>query len=416
MFVKSCIFFLCILMLTLLLFFCSVMTDLIAEAEATRIAIDEATAGVESTITFAKKKAPTPPPQEDLFSFGPTPGQPILSQTPPRSNHHEPMQHIPTPDPVDDDSTELPAPAQFAPEAVTPSRQEPLNAYGNNFGQPSRPGALLNADRGYSTGSNFGFGPDAIMGAGTLPTPGPSFAFSAAESQDRAPGSGSFDDVIMSVPSVGEVDAMKMKAKEAADIARDAEESSRQALAQVNELRRLADEAEKEARKHSTEDDGKKKKKGFLGRSGGGKGKKADAKEAERLAQDANEKKQKLLQAQSQANDAQALALATKREAEKLRSEAEEAEIQAASAASVHQQQQDQEKHQHEQHQQQQNHSVPSNGYGEYGDFGAPGYSYDHQQPFGGESGAFNPSVMGNGAGIEIPAPSGDPYDNPFGV
>lgn len=401
-------------MLTLLAYFiCSVMKDLIAEAEATRIAIDEATAGVESTIAFTSKRAASPPPvQEDLFSFGPTPGQPILSQTPVRSNHHD--QHIPTPDPIDlgDQSTELSAPAQFAPEVETPTR----NTYGKNFGQPSRPAAIQSVDRGFSTGSNFGFGPDAVMGAGSLPTPGPSFAFSAAESHDRVAGSESFDDVIRSVASVGEIDAMKMKAKEAEDIARDAEESSRQALAQVNELRRLADEAEKEARKHSAEEeDGKKKKKGW-GR--GGAKKKTDAKEAERLAQDANAKKQKLLQAQSQANDALALVKATKREAEKLRSEAEEAEIQAASAASMHQQQQDQEKQQHEQQQQQQQqqYSAPSNGYEESGDYGAPSFSYGLQQPFGGESGAFNPNVMGNGGGIEIPAPSGDPYDNPFGV
>jgi len=67
------------------------------------------------------------------------------------------------------------------------------------------------------------------------------------------------------------IGALKEKLKEAESIARDAEESRRQVVAQTEELRRIADEAEAKSRQHADIPEGGKKKK-FLGR-----GKKKDA-------------------------------------------------------------------------------------------------------------------------------------------
>ena len=72
------------------------------------------------------------------------------------------------------------------------------------------------------------------------------------------------------VPSPEEISELKNKMREADSVARDAEESRRQLVAQMDEMRRLADEAERKARAHLR--DSETKKKGLLGR-----GKKKDA-------------------------------------------------------------------------------------------------------------------------------------------
>lgn len=155
-------------------------------------------------------------------------------------------------------------------------------------------------------------------------------------------------------------------------------------------------------------------------------------KEAERLALDARQKKEAMLQVQAQLKDAEALAKATKEEAEKLHKEAETIELKAAQAASMQ-------------------HSLPvsqnnmplfgmdynkpfipqpqpdSNGFGApMGSGGTVGVIAAPPPPLGsgGSVGMvaapplgdnFNPNVMGSG-GTEIPVPAGfdDPYSNPF--
>jgi chromosome segregation ATPase len=62
-----------------------------------------------------------------------------------------------------------------------------------------------------------------------------------------------------------EIEDLKAKSKEADDIAKDAEASHRQLVAQLEELRKLADEAESKVRAASEKPT---KKKGILGRGG----------------------------------------------------------------------------------------------------------------------------------------------------
>lgn len=142
-------------------------------------------------------------------------------------------------------------------------------------------------------------------------------------------------------------------------------------------------------------------------------------KEVQKLALDARDKKEALLQVQSQVKDAESLAEATKQEAERLNKEAEDAQMAAASAASV------------------QDRSPPpaANGYANkavappsYGmgppvhATGLPSYEIASKPPtpgggFGGPPiGGFDAHVMGSGVGISIPTPSEpeDPYVNPF--
>ena len=72
-------------------------------------------------------------------------------------------------------------------------------------------------------------------------------------------------DSIPHVTSLKEVEDLKAKSKEADDVAKDAEASRRQLVAQLEELRKLADEAESKVRAASEKPI---KKKGILGRGG----------------------------------------------------------------------------------------------------------------------------------------------------
>lgn len=455
------------------------MTDLIAEATATKNAIDEATQGVQ---TYMEKQSRAPPPapspapappimEADLFGFGPPPGagslpsQDIQSHDPlpPPSGMSQPYSSdayasapasepepelSPSPSPEAESEPEpsaysLPDPASLA----APSA--PRDVYGGRPPQQQHQQAHdfnQNAHRrNESTASAFGFGDDNLMGGGSLPA---GYHSSSNDNKDdlQVMGAKSYGSAI----SVSEINELKMKAKEAEDLARDAQENSRQKMAQVNELRRVADEATAEARRQQEDGKDTKKKKGFMGRNKKAAAKK-DVKEAERLAADAKEKQEKLMAAQAEANDAQAFAMETKREAERLRQEVEDAEIAAASAASMQEVSAPASK------------SAPqSNGFmggaaepymggaaesGYMGGSSASGYmggsseppSYGMppyyggdsngppsyygqqqpqppQQPNGEQYGGFgyNPNVMGGGGGIDIPTPTGDAYDNPF--
>jgi len=416
------------------------MTDLIAEATATKEAIDEATKGIETYMDQASKhplpSAPSPAAsavmEDDLFGFGPSPGQGSLP--PPETQSHD---SLPAPselskpyssDPYNSEPAPTPEP-EPVPEPTPYSIPEPSsmeNAPASSLDyyqhQPQREYGQSNMHKRIESTASA-FGDDFIMGAG-----GGMFSTAPADSHNDD----DHDHTIMGSPSLGtvksvpEINELKMKAKEAEDVARDAQENSRQKMAQVDELRRLADEANAEARRFADTGKDEKKKKGFMGRNK--KPTKKDVKEAERVAADAKEKQERLMAAQAEANDAQAFAVETKREAERLRQEVEDAELAAASAASM----QD---------------TAPalaaaqSNGYNpgtaEPPSYGKPppnpyygGGSNDHppssygygqppqqqtnggQQQFGGYG--YNPSVMGTGGGMNIPTPTGA-YDNPFG-
>ena len=143
-------------------------------------------------------------------------------------------------------------------------------------------------------------------------------------------------------------------------------------------------------------------------------------KEAARLAAEAKDKKEALLQAQAYVKDAEVLATSTRQEAERLRKEADDAQMRAATNASMQQNQQS---------------ARPAQGPGLSSNYNSNGYFpepseaplYSFNKPesdtgpaanFGGppHDGGFSSNVMGSGGGIDIPTPSGDdPYSNPFG-
>lgn len=394
------------------------MTDLISEANETVTAMAQAQEGVEDAIRAANTAGvPQPPaPEGDFFDFGAAPAAlpteaPAIASVPsqdsgPASVFDQAQAPAPAPEqsfgqpiPVPEPSYSQ-APAPPPGPSVVPSPDIP------------RPHAARNA-----SAVSVGFDQDMIMGAGGSVTGPPVPAPAPAA-------------VTNGLPTMGQVNELKSKAREAQDVAQDAEESRRALSAQLDELRRVADEAEDQARKHATGKDTDKKKRGRFSRGGS---KKTDAKEAARLATEAKSKKDQCLAVQAQVKDADILAQQTKQEADRLRQEAEEAEMRIASAASM----------------QQQAPAPASNGHAEKSfasaGFGAPPPSAGMGQappntmaPMMGQappamgqaqpyyamapapySGAFDNGVMGGGNGVSIPTPaaqdSQDPWGNPFG-
>ena len=115
----------------------------------------------------------------------------------------------------------------------------------------------------YSGGGYTGGGGDGhnrnLSGFGEVMGSGPTQGFTSPT------GAQTFDSIPHTI-SMKEVEDLKYKSKEADDVAKDAEASRRQIEAQLEELRRLADEAESKAREASEKPV---KKKGLLGRGGG---------------------------------------------------------------------------------------------------------------------------------------------------
>jgi hypothetical protein len=121
-------------------------------------------------------------------------------------------------------------------------------------------------ERNVSTASGFDF--SVPMGGG------PSFALSSGSIDLHSGPSGSMYD-IASATSTEDLGKLKQQVKDAEEIARQAEESRRQSMAEANEMRRLADEAEAESRQAAAAaSDPKGKRKSKSGFWGGGKNKK----------------------------------------------------------------------------------------------------------------------------------------------
>lgn len=101
----------------------------------------------------------------------------------------------------------------------------------------------------YSGGGYTGGGHtrDASSGFGEVMGGGPVHQQQEFLSVNTSPGATKFN-AVAHVPSMKEMEDLKSKYKEADDIARDAEASRRQIVAQLDELRRLADEAESKVR------------------------------------------------------------------------------------------------------------------------------------------------------------------------
>lgn len=139
-------------------------------------------------------------------------------------------------------------------------------------------------------------------------------------------------------------------------------------------------------------------------------------KEAERLAEEAKEKKDKFIEIQTQLKETDKYARETRKKADKLRKEVEDAEVRLATASSMEEQPPPGSK---------------TNGFSPPTEPAYGGSTYGmnmtssssvggFDEPLGGQIGSgFNPSVMATGGGIDIPMPEpisagSDPYSNPF--
>ena len=498
----------------------SVIKDLIGEAEATKDAIESAYQGLEASVHAAQAPAPQPAPapamEADLFGFGNAPAQaPAVAAAPSYDSFVEvptnqggapnpfggaPHQNgAPAPTPIPYSQAPAPAPAgphmletvssddtssaggeqfennpelegqpmfsydhsQGAPQTHSygqQASQQPDPSYGVSYEQPAFHGNPPPGHNKQSSISSLNFG--EVMGGGT---PQNQFAH-----QDHQEEEIDVDYAEGAAHNMDEINAMKAKAKDAEDLARDSESAYRQLMATADEFRRVADEAEASARQKLTDaSDGKKKKGGFMG---GGKKKKSmvvirvhicstwlcfsvvclitrfshtcfsllfwiSQKDATQAKADAEAKKKKFLEAQSQANDAQHVAMDTKRVAEKLRKEADDAEMNLAAQASMQQRQPTPEpapaaqatsgyqgQQGYGQHQPSGYGQPPmQQGYGQLqpGGYGQPPMQGQGQSGYGAPAQGYNPNVMGQPqGGIELPSPAAAGQDgysyNPF--
>jgi hypothetical protein len=234
-----------------ILAFYSVLTDLISEARATKDALDDAYQGIEK-LNEATRKAPAPAPaanfDSDLFGFdasaAPTPQQqtqfggasaadaaPQVSRDRSFDDHHQGQGNVPS---FGSDSNKQ-----------NIHRSNAYQSYDSSAGASGGGYGLGTVSSGYMEG-------EGIMGG--APTPLPS---------DAPYGNLGYSNG--GVPSAAEIADLKKKLKEAQDVAREAEESKRQVVAQADELRRLADEAEDTARKYQNQPESIKKK-GLFGK------------------------------------------------------------------------------------------------------------------------------------------------------
>jgi hypothetical protein len=273
--------------IVVLIFYCySVLKDLISDASVTKQAIDEAHDSIEnasevlarsSAVVVNSKAATTfnstPVPtiaEEDLFggwgaedSGAVNAPLPALgsgnfdSSVPSSVEESQPSSYYNINPTV---PVESPAPAMpsysYNPEPAQAS--VPLNMY-NGGGYTGGNGMGHNRDL---SGNDFG----EVMGStpSLQPPPMPSTIQQFDSGFGSSLGAQTYDS-IPHVTSLKEVEDLKAKSREADDVAKDAEASRKQLVAQLDELRKLADEAEGKLRSASEKPT---KKKGLLGRGG----------------------------------------------------------------------------------------------------------------------------------------------------
>jgi hypothetical protein len=361
------------------------------EATATKGAIDDATEAIEKAneaMYYVQAPAPAAP-DVDLFTFGKPQQQEQYVHNQPTGSYEQ------SPEPQQQPTYHSSEPSygsvyKTASYEQSSSYEHPQPSYEQS--QPSYEQPPYNSSEPDPWGNTSGsFG--GVMGGAPLPagsTPSSTVPLYAS-------------DATTTLSSVGmdEIGTLKRALKDAEDLARDAHDNCRALNAQADELRRMADEAEQQARAYRECMDKQDKKKKGLFRN---KGKQYDYAEGEKLALDAKAKRDKVMGLQSQMKDAEALAADTKRAVDTLRSRIEDAEMNVASANSME-----------HQHQVKPSYSYTSpisasstNGYGEGFDQSAMGYA----APAGS-----NPGVMSGEGGISIPTPmagDADPYENPF--
>jgi hypothetical protein len=260
----------------------SVVSDLIVEATESKDAIEEAHAAVENALETSRA-APAPAPANsfdgDLFGFDAPAPAPM-----PAPAAHEPLQA-----PTQSYSSayaeeEVPAPVNAPLRGPTQSyassygeeeehHQQPMGVpsmqsnQSEDYGMAPLPGpapggayeqynAPASSPKHQRVVSEAGFDSESIMGG--IPTPLPMEAAEPPNYHGQNEGG--------PTPTNEDISELKRKAKDAEDLANDAEESRRQVMAQVDELRKVSDAAEAVARQNASSPPDKKTRKGFMGR------------------------------------------------------------------------------------------------------------------------------------------------------
>lgn len=266
-----------------------VLKDLIADATATKDAIDEAYDSIENANEAVKHAPqmtammPTPAPANDSDFFGGW-GSDAPAQVPLPNSYDSNHEDIPTPREPDSQPQSMTV-APHAPtnngkdnNAVEYSQPAPTSSYssydGNNDSSPSyvmpvpAPTTDMYSGGGYTLErgvlnreASEGFG--EVMGGGPVPSLLNQGMISPSMGGTML-GSSTFDSVPVAV-SMKEAEDLRSKSREADDLAQEAEASRKQMVAHLEELRKVADDAENKARSAA---DKPVKKKGLLGRSG----------------------------------------------------------------------------------------------------------------------------------------------------
>jgi hypothetical protein len=229
-----------------------IIQDQILEAKATKQAMDEAYDGIEKAnkvLNALPAPAPLVTQEADLFGWdAPSLPGPVASEkSVPESNgfaqHPSPQEQTEsihqTPSTAQQQPMSIGGPLMSNPPAV--QRHAPVFTFNKTVDTPGP----YNGGGYHNRNASSGFG--EVMG-------GSADLQSLAESIDAVP----------STPSMREIDDLKSQSREADAVARDAEATHRQLVAQMTELRRLAAEAESKSRSVAEKPA---KKKGMFGKS-----------------------------------------------------------------------------------------------------------------------------------------------------
>lgn len=258
------------------------ITDLIAETKATKLAINEASESLEEASRATNIIAPPALAFEtDLFDWGKEEvAAPVAAPAP--SSTQIPPASYPSSSSFDNGSN-YGSNSYGQPEAVTSGESQSFYT-NSNYGQPD---PIRSSESNKEPESQNNYNQAAPNNAFTYNYGGASAQLEKSDlnrdtslrfgevmgsgSDLRSLMSGSVDTHSAYNEGVGDVNELTKKAKSAKDALREAEsvavaaeESKQQLLAQADELRRLADEAEKEARDAAAKSSGKKK--GVFGR------------------------------------------------------------------------------------------------------------------------------------------------------
>jgi hypothetical protein len=240
--------------------------DLIAETTATKQAMDEAYDGLEKAHAQSKSlSAPTPmmTPEADLFSWG-SPELPTATSSKTQSNGYS--QHLASSQEEEEEQQSIEQQQTLPAPATVSFAQPPPQMTTNPPHQQQRQAPVFTFNQSLKTPGSYdggGYNPNQHAGAS-------GFGEVMGGSADLQSLTGSID-ALPNTPSMKEIDDLKSQSREADAVARDAEANHRHLVAQMAELRRLADEAENKARSLSEKPP---KKKGMFS---SGKGKKVDA-------------------------------------------------------------------------------------------------------------------------------------------